>query len=255
MGAKVLVALGRYAAFQQRPVEPPVSFPDVDAGAAAALIQAARQSGKRWLSVADGCALLTCYGISVARYRSAATVAECLAAADALGYPVVLKVDAETMIHKTESGGVVLDIRDPTALRQQAERLVARHAAAAPRLLVQEQLSGGHEVIVGAKALKGLGHVVMFGLGGIYAEVFKDVSFRITPVTPREAAEMVQSLRSFPLLAGVRGQRGVDVGALTETIQRVSQMLTDHPSIQELDINPIFAFPDSVRAADVRVMI
>ena len=254
-GAKVLASMGRYAAFLKRPSEPPVSFSDVDVSQARSIIKAVAQSGQTCLAADQGYHLLTCYGIPVARYGSAANAAECVAAADQIGYPVVLKVDAETVLHKTESGGVVLDIPDREALGEQAEHLAARFAAASPGFLVQEQLPQGREVIVGAKAVPGLGHVVMFGLGGIFVEVLKDVSFMITPVTKREAGEMIESLRTYPLLAGARGQTGADLAALVEIIQRVSQMLVDHPEIRELDINPVFAFRHSAKAADVRVML
>jgi acetyltransferase len=168
---------------------------------------------------------------------------------------VVLKIDAEDVLHKTESGGVVLDIADRDSLRQHAERLSARFADMSPRFLVQEQLEGGHEVIVGAKAAPGLGHVVMFGLGGIYVEVLEDVSFKVTPVTQSEARDMIESLRARKILTGVRGQAGVDLQALQETIQRVSLMLVDNPQIRELDINPFFAFEQGVKAGDVRVLL
>jgi acyl-CoA synthetase (NDP forming) len=255
MGARVLAAMGRYVTLQNRPAETPVSFPEVNAARAQSILAAARRSGRTCLAAAEGYELLNCYGIPVARYHSAADVAGCLAAADEIGYPVVLKVDAESVVHKTEHGAVVLDIRDRSALREQADRLLARFAVASSRLLVQEQLRGGREVIVGANAVPGLGHVLMFGLGGIYVEVLKDVCFKLTPVTGGAARQMVESLRAYPLLAGSRGQAGVEIAALVETIQRVSQMLTDLPGIRELDLNPVFALTHGAKVADVRVMI
>ena len=207
------------------------------------------------MSAEEGYGLLSCYRIPVARYAPADSVDECLAAAEEVGYPVALKVDAESIVHKTDSGGVVLDIRDRDSLREQAGRLAERFVEASPRFLVQEQLHQGREVIIGAKAEEGLGHVVMFGLGGIYVEVLKDVSFELTPVTAYEAGEMIGSLQAAKLLTGVRGQAGVDTAVLAEIIQRVSQMLTDNPEIRELDINPLFAFEHGAKAADVRVMI
>ena len=254
-GARALASMGRYAAFLKRPAEHPVSFSDVDTARARSIIKAAGKTDRACLAAEEGYDLLTCYGIAVARCRTAGSVDECLAAADDIGYPVVLKIDAETIVHKTESGGVVLDVRDRDSLREQAEHLATRFAEASPRFLVQEQLREGREVIVGAKAVEGLGHVVMFGLGGIYVEVLKDVSFRITPLTGREAREMIESLRAYPLLTGVRGQAGVDTAALANTIQRVSQMLIENPEIRELDVNPLFAFRRGAKAADVRMMI
>jgi acetyltransferase len=254
-GARVLAAMGRYATFLKRPIEPPVHFSDVDAPRAASILQTARQAGKAHLSAAASWELLTCYGIPVAPYQTGGSVPECLAAADELGFPVVLKVDAESVVHKTESGGVVLDIRDHSSLREHVERLTARFAQASPRFLVQRQLPAGREVIVGAQAAEGLGHVVLFGLGGIYVEVLHDVSFRLAPVTGREARQMIESLQTYPLLSGVRGQTGVDLPALVEIVQRVSQMLGDNPEIRELDLNPVFAFPEGATVADVRVVV
>ena len=254
-GARVLASMGRYAGLLSRPTEQPASFTDVDTSRARSIIKTARQVGKPCLSADEGYELLTCYRIPVASYRLTGNVEECLTAADQIGYPVVLKVDAETILHKSDAGAVVLDTRDRDALRAQAEHLAHRFAEDSPSFLVQQQLSAGQEVIVGAKAAEGLGHVVMFGLGGIYVEVLQDVSFKIAPVTKGEAREMIESLRAYPLLTGVRGQAGVDTAALAEIIQRVSQMLTDNPDIRELDINPVFAFERGAKAADVRVMI
>ncbi len=254
-GARVLASMGRYAALRERPAEPPVAFTDVDVKRARSILDAAGRAAKPVLAACEGFDLLTCYGIPIARCASAANVDECLAAADEIGYPIVLKVDAEAVVHKTESGGVVLDIRDRDSLREHAERLATRFAEASPSFLVQEQLAEGREVIIGAKAVEGLGHVVMFGLGGIYVEVLQDASFKITPVTRREAREMIESIAAYPLLTGVRGQAGADVAALAEIIQRISQMLTENPEIRELDINPVFASQDGAIAADVRVIL
>jgi acetyltransferase len=254
-GARVLAAMGRYAALMQRPSEPPTRFNDVETARARSILETVRQAGAASLPAADAYEMLSCYGIPVAPYRVVTTVEQCLAAADEIGYPVVLKVDADSVVHKTEHGGVVLDIGNRDALGAAAEELLAEFAKVAPRLLVQRQLASGHEVIVGASVATGLGHVVMFGLGGIYVETLKDVSFKLTPVTATEAREMIESVKAYPLLAGARGRPGANTAALIEVTQRVSQMLLDNPEIRELDLNPIFADPDGAQAADVRVML
>jgi acyl-CoA synthetase (NDP forming) len=254
-GAKVLVALGRYAALLKRPTTPAARHADADAVGARTLVAEALRKGKKLVSAADGFELLRCYGIPVARHKSADDVAACLAVGDELGYPVALKVDAEDVVHKTDCGAVALNIGNRDELRTHADHLLARFAGPATRLLVQEQLPPALEVIVGATAAPGLGHVVMFGLGGIHVELLKDVSFMLTPVTPHESREMLEKLRGYPVLRGTRGRPGVDLAALREIIQRVSQLLVDNPEIQELDINPIFAFEHGVKAADVRVML
>jgi len=254
-GAKALAAMGRYAAFQQRPIEQPASLSDVDVSRARSIVQEASRAGKAGLSLDAGFELLSCYGIAVADYRSVGSADECGAAGDEIGYPVVLKIDDPSVVHKTDVGGVALNIRDRDSLSKQARDLVARFAEASPRLLVQKQLNGGRELIVGGKCVEGLGQVIMFGLGGIHVEVLKDVSFKIAPVSASEAEEMVHSLRAAPLLTGTRGQVGVDLAALTDMIQRVSHILTDNPEIRELDVNPFFAFQQGVKAADVRVIL
>jgi acetyltransferase len=254
-GAGALVAMGRYARFLKRPTEPPISFGDVDSPGAKSIIEAAVQAKREALSADEGYRLLDCYRIPTARWKSCGTVDECIAAAEEIGYPVVLKVDAESVLHKTEKGGVNLDIADHGTLRARAKRMAERFADLSPSYLVQEQLQGGQEVLVGAKAVEGLGHVVAFGLGGIYVEVLKDVSFKIAPVPQFEAMEMLRQLRAYPLLTGARGRAKTDVATLTEIIQRVSQMLIENPEIRELDINPLFAFADSAKAADVRVLL
>jgi len=254
-GARVLAAMGRYAAFLKRPAESPVSFSDADTSRARSIIEAALAAEKASLSASQGYELLSCYGIGYAPCVSAGGVEECLAAADEIGFPAVLKVDAEAVLHKTDSGGLILNIQDREALREHAKDLFQRFAEHSPRLLVQRQMPAGREIAIGAKAVAGVGHVVMFGLGGIYIEVLKDVAFKLTPVASFEAKEMMEAIRAYPLLSGVRGEKSVDLPAIAEIIQRVSQMLGDNPEIQELDLNPILAYETSAIAADVRVLI
>ncbi len=254
-GARVLASMGRYAAFLKRPAETPVTFPDADASRARSIIEAAVSAGKASLSAAAGYELLSSYGIPHAPCKSTGNVEECLTAADEIGYPVVLKVDAEAVLHKTDGGGLILNIQDRESLRKHAKDLAARFAEHSPRLLVQRHMPAGREIAIGAKAVPGLGHLIMFGLGGIYIEVLKDVAFKLTPVTPSEAREMIAAIRAYPLLSGVRGETGVDLTVLAEIIQRVSQMLGDNPEIRELDLNPVLAYDTSAIAADVRVLV
>jgi acetyltransferase len=254
-GARVLASMGRYAAMAARPADAFVPFDDVDAARAQTIVQNAVREGLTRIPTDAAFKLLSCYRIPTARCAMASDVDQCLAAADRIGYPVVLKVESADVVHKTEHGGVVLDIGDRHALAERARDMADRFADAAPSFLVQERLLQGREVIVGGNAIEGLGHVVMFGLGGIFVEVLKDVSFGIAPVTPCESERMVESLRAYPLLEGMRSQPGVDISAIAECIRRTSQMLTDHPEIRELDINPLIVWQKGVSAADVRVML
>jgi acetyltransferase len=152
-------------------------------------------------------------------------------------------------------GGVALNLLDGSAVRSTVERMGKTFEAKDLRFFVQKYLPGGKEVIVGAKAEKGLGHLVMFGIGGIYVEILRDVVFKIAPVTTVEAREMLSSLKMAPLLKGVRGEAGVDEEALIEIIERLSQLVTELPMIQELDLNPVVAFEDRAFVVDARVGI
>lgn len=256
-GARVLASMGRYAALLERraDAQPPVTFSDADTSRARLIIAGAVEGRRERLSADEAYALLACYRIPFPRYGTADSLADCLKVAGQIGYPVVLKLEADEVLHKTERAAVALNIPDPPSLREHAEHMAARFAEMSPRFLVQEQVCGGREVIIGAVAAEGLGHVLMFGLGGIYVELVNDASFKLAPVTQREAREMIESLRGRALLTGARGQAGVDIGALTEMLLRVSQMLQENPEIRELDINPLFALHQGVRAADVRVLL
>ncbi len=199
--------------------------------------------------------LLEIYKIPVAKYAVAKTGEELLNAAGQIGYPVVLKVDSPEIIHKTDEGALVLGIENDEALREQHRNLASRFSQYDPRFLVQEQLIGGIEVVVGGKAEGDLGHIIMFGLGGIYIEVLKDVAFGLAPLTPLEAHRMLSSIKGRALLDGVRGGEGADVAALAQVILKVSRLVCDLPEIREMDLNPIIAFPpgQGAKVADVRI--
>ena len=196
------------------------------------------------------------FGIPVAPWKVVDDAAQAVAAADAMGYPVVVKVESEKISHKSDMGGVFVNLKDAAAVRAAVEDMAGRLSSFGElKYFVQKFLPGGLELIVGATAAKGLGHLVMFGLGGIYVEVLKDVIFKITPVTKVEAQEMISSLKTSALLDGVRGKKGVDKERVLDVIQRVSYLLTELPMIQEMDINPIMAFEDAIYAVDGRIRI
>jgi len=153
-------------------------------------------------------------------------------------------------------GGVAVNLKDAAAVRSAVSGMQGRLGASGKlRFLVQKFLPGGRELIVGASASRGLGHLVMFGLGGIFVEVLKDVAFKIAPVTRVEAREMLASLRTKALLDGLRGEKGIDKEKVIDLILRVSQLLADLPMIQEMDLNPILAFEHAVYAVDGRIRI
>ena len=201
--------------------------------------------------------LLRLYGIKVAEYSVVKTEGELRKAAGQIGYPLVLKVDSPEIVHKTDEGALVLGIENEEALLGHFRALSEKFSKFDPQFVLQEQLSGGTEIVVGAKAEADLGHIIMFGPGGIFVEVLKDVVFALAPLTPVEANRMISDVRGFALLEGVRGGAGADIASLAEIILKVSRMVCDLPAIREMDINPIIAFAPGkgAKAVDVRISL
>jgi acetyltransferase len=254
--AKALGALSSYGRLRQRDIGQPESFPGVDAARAQAVVEAARKEGRSVLSATEVYSIFEAYGIPVAGWAVTANAAEAAAAADRIGYPVVVKVDCAEIDHKSDRGGVAVNLKDAAAVRATVEDMQNRLGSFGKlNFFVQKFLPGGRELIIGATAERELGHLVMFGLGGIYVEVLKDVVFKIAPVTKVEAREMLATIKTSALLDGVRGESGIDKEGVMNLIQRVSLLLTDLPMIQEMDMNPIMAFADSVYAVDGRIRI
>jgi acetyltransferase len=181
--------------------------------------------------------------------------AEAEKAAVEVGFPVVVKADSESIVHKSDVGGIALELTTGKAVRIAAQDMEKRFGHEDLRFLVQEYLPGGMEIIVGAKAEKELGHSMMFGLGGIYVEILEDVVFKLSPVTAVEVREMLSSIKAAPLLKGVRGERGIDEEGIVEIIQRLSQLVTDLPVIQEVDLNPVIAYEGRVAVVDARIAL
>jgi acetyltransferase len=255
MAAKAMAALARYNAVSTREIGEVVQFDDVDRDTAQKALQGAKGAGRQNLSASEVYTILDAYRIPAAQWRMTDTPDEAAKAAEEIGFPVVIKADSEEIVHKSDVGGVKVNLQDAGAVKSAAQEMVKKFGSKGLRFFVQEFMPGGKEVIIGAKAEEGLGHTVMFGLGGVMVELMKDVSFELTPIASGEAKEMLTSIKSYPLLSGFRGQEGVDQGKLVEVIQRVSQLVTDLPMIQEMDLNPIIAYEDRVFVVDARVLI
>jgi len=208
--------------------------------------------GSRFLGVAARRRLLRAYGIPAVPGGLARSLPEALRIAERVGYPVVLKVSSPDVVHKTDVGGVILDLPDAEAVRREFPRL---RALSTEGVNVQKMVRGGREVVVGFAADPAYGPILMFGLGGIYVEVLKDVAFALCPVSDVRARELIAGIRGYPILRGVRGREAVDEEALVDVILRVSRIATNHPEIAELEINPFLASKDGVLAADMRVRL
>ncbi len=254
--AKALAALARYGRLERRDIGQPESFAGIDPGKAASILQQATAAGRTVLSASEVYGIFEAYGIPVAPWRVVADTDQAMVAAKEIGYPVVVKVDAADLDHKSDLGGVAINLRNEEAVRAAVGDMQTRLGGSRKlNFLVQKFLPGGRELIIGASASRGLGHLVMFGLGGIYVEVLKDVAFKIVPVTRVEAEEMIASIKTAALLDGLRGGKGMDKQAVVDLIQRVSQLLTDLPLIQEMDLNPVMAFENGAFAVDGRIRI
>jgi acetyltransferase len=253
--ARAMAALVQYHLLRSRETAAVQRFSDVKPDKARKIMDKARSAGRNSLAAAEVYGILEAYKIPVAKWKLAATPAEAAEAAAKIGFPVVVKAEAASVVHKSDMGGVALNLASASAVKTAAAQM--RKAITAPdlRFFVQKFLPDGLELIMGAKAEEGLGHAVVFGLGGIYVEVMQDVVFNLTPISSAEAREMLAAIKGAPLLQGVRGQKGVNQDRLTEILQRLSQLLTDLPEIQEMDLNPVKAFADNVFVVDARISI
>jgi acyl-CoA synthetase (NDP forming) len=253
--AKVLTALTKYSEVRTREIGEVRTFDDTNGEKAQVVLQKAVEAGRDFLTAIEVYEILDAYRIPIADWRIAANADEATEAAVQIGFPVVVKTDSESIVHKSDVGGVVVDLRDSDSVRSVVEEMEVRLKAEDLKFLIQKFLPGGKEVIIGAKAEEGLGHIVMFGMGGIYVEIMKDVSYKLTPVTTVEAQEMITSLQSAPLLKGVRGEKGINEDGIIEIIQRVSQMVSECPVIKELDLNPVIAYEDQAFVVDARIVV
>jgi acyl-CoA synthetase (NDP forming) len=180
-----------------------------------------------------------------------------------LEFPLAMKVVSPDVVHKSDAGGVALNLKTPAEVKQAYEAMMLRVKEAVPTANIRgvyiERMCepGGREVIMGMKRDPQFGPLLMFGLGGIFVEVLKDVTFRIAPVTEQEAIEMIREIHAYALLAGVRGEPGVCIPALVHGMQRMGQLVTDFEEIAELDINPFMAHPEERHslAADARITL
>lgn len=252
--AKVLAALARYDEMRSREVGEVRVFADIDRRTAQDLVDQAKSAGREFLTTTEVYGILEAYHIPTADWCVADTASVEEAAAK-IGFPVVLKTDSEAIIHKSDEGGVVVNLTDSDSVRSAAQEMTERIRAEKLRFFVQEYLPGGLEVIVGAKLDEELGHLIMFGMGGIHVEVLKDVVFKLAPVTTVEAKRMLSTITAASLLTGMRGEKGVDQESIIEIIQRLSQLVTDLPVIRGMDLNPVIAFEDRAVVVDALIRI
>ncbi len=199
-------------------------------------------------------------GIPVTETKLAKSQKEAVLLSQKVGFPVVLKIVSPDVIHKSDSGGVKLGLNNVGQVKTAYNQIIKSINQQYPHAVihgvsVQKMVRLGTEVIVGISKDPQFGPVIMFGLGGIFVEVLKDVSFRIVPVSQRDAQEMIQEIKGYPLLQGYRGKESANIPALVEMILKISKLVKENPEIKELELNPIFAYADGAVAVDARIIL
>ncbi len=231
------------------------------------IFETALSEGRTFVLEHEAKDIMKAYGIPIPAYATAATVDEAVKEAANVGYPVVLKILSKDVLHKSDAGGVKLNLKNEDAVRKAFDEIMENakkygeeqgHDVDLSRGVFITQFSDmGTEVIVGVTCDSQFGHVVMAGLGGIFVEVLKDVSFRLIPITEIDAREMLNELKARKILDGIRGQAPRDIDALVEVMLSVSKMITENPAIVELDLNPTFVYEKGKGAlvVDARILI
>jgi len=224
------------------------------------VISAARKEGRTYLTELESKQILKEAGINTTEIKLARTKKEATSLAKELGFPVVLKIVSPDVLHKTDAGGVKLNLKNEEEVAKAYDEIISSVKKHQPNaniqgVAVQNMARQGIEVIIGMNKDPQFGPVLMFGLGGILVEVLKDVSFRIVPLTRRDAREMIREIKGYPILEGYRGQEPANIAILEEMLLKVSDFVENRPQIKELDINPIFAYKDGAVAVDARVIL
>jgi acetyl coenzyme A synthetase (ADP forming)-like protein len=235
---------------------------DVDRERALEIIEEAKKQNRRVLLEHEAKDVVKSYGVPVAPTKLATSENHAIEIARRLGYPVVLKIASPDITHKSDVGGVIMNLKSDEEVAEAFRTIISNAKRCAPTasihgVVVQRMVPKGREVIVGATKDPTFGHIIMFGLGGIYTELFKDVSFRLAPLSLYEAREMIAETKAYTLLRGFRGEPPADINSIMDTLLRVSKLVTDVPEIVEMDINPLFVYEEGagVAAVDVKIVI
>ncbi|MEK6919552.1 MAG: acetate--CoA ligase family protein, partial [Thermoproteota archaeon] len=233
---------------------------DVDLNLAKQIIARAKRAGETNLSQHDAMRVLIAYGFPIARTEFAKTREEAVKSAKRIGFPVAMKVVSPDVVHKFDVGGVKLDLTSERDVLESFNEIMRNVKSQLPKarlegVVVQEHVRGGRETIVGMRRDPKFGPLLMFGLGGIYVEAYRDVSFRLAPVRELGAHNMISQIRGSKILEGFRGQPPSDAKALAGCIARTSQLALELEDVQELDVNPLVAFEKGCRAVDARIII
>ncbi|MCH7691471.1 MAG: acetate--CoA ligase family protein [candidate division Zixibacteria bacterium] len=258
--ALALASINNYRQWLKRPKGKFKKF-RVDGERVTQIIAKAREQKQKAIVSEEAIEILKAYGIPAAGYKYAWSQEEAVTAAKKIGYPVVMKINTPVLLHKTEAGGVRVDLRNADEIKQSFVKLHSKidklKKGEKFSVAIQKMVKHGVETVIGMTTDPQFGPLLMFGLGGIYVEIMKDVSFRINPLSTQDAKEMVRSLRSYPLLTGFRGAKPVQIATIEEVLLRLSQLVRDFDCFKEIDINPFIASPitNNCKAVDARFIL
>jgi len=224
------------------------------------IIKQAEKEGRKALLEPEAKAICMEYGIPVTKFKVALNENEAEKYADEIGYPVVLKIVSADIIHKSDAGGVMVNLKNAADVRGAYNKILEnvkkyKSDAKIAGVLVQEMAPQSTEVIVGAIKDPQFGQTLMFGLGGIFVEILKDVNFRIAPLTADDAKDMITELKAYPLLKGYRNTPPADIDALVKILCNTSRLVMDNPEIKELDLNPVMAYQSGAKTVDARIIL
>jgi acetyl-CoA synthetase (ADP-forming) len=225
-----------------------------------AIFNEALKEGRKFLLEPEAKAICMEYGIPVTKFRVAKSETEAVRFANEIGFPVVLKIVSPDIIHKFDVGGVVLNLNSDMEVRTAYKRILENVKRYKPNarilgMFVQEMAPQSTEVIVGATKDPQFGPALMFGLGGIFVEVLKDVTFRIAPISESDAKEMITEVKAYPILKGYRGQPPADIEAIVDILLNTSRLVMEHQRIKELDLNPIMVYEKGAKTVDARIIL
>lgn len=258
--AMALGSMVEYGEIAKRRPERIPADSSADEKKAQSIIDAVRRQGRRNLTIEESLALAHAYGMPIPKARVATSKDEAARTADEIGYPVVMKIVSPEIVHKTDLGGVVLNVGSRDEVEENYDRMLQKMRLAMPQatirgVLVQRMYPAGKEVIVGAVRDPQFGPLIMFGLGGIYVNFLRDVSYGLAPLTETEARQMIQGTKAYALLSGVRGQAPSDVESIVQVMIQLSRIMIRFEEIVEMEINPLFAYERGCLAVDVRATV
>jgi len=259
--ARAISRMVTYKKWKERPEGLYKQF-DADKSVVKKIISKYKGKNNIYLTSEDVSAVLDAYGLPIINSIFSKNTFDLIQISDKIKYPVVLKAVGKKLIHKSDLGGVEVDIHNPDELLRAADKIIAKLKShdsldKLEKFLIQPYVSGGVETILGITQDEKAGSMIMFGLGGIFVEVFKDVNFKLVPINDVEAANMIRSIKSYEMLTGVRGKKPVNIEYISESLLRLSQLSNDFPEFQEIDLNPFVFFDEKEKCSilDARIRI